>query len=176
MRCTHCGDNESKVLDTRDSQTGIRRRRECLRCGSRYSTVEKLQTSTLSVVKQDGRVEEFNREKLLNGISIALAKRVLPSGSAEKIVEEIEEELHKRGREEISSKLIGELTMNALRIMDRVAYIRFASVYRDFADEDDFREAVEGLQIESTLFSTEQLALLPPDHSTSRRRGRPRKS
>ena len=104
MRCTHCGDNESKVLDTRDSQTGIRRRRECLRCGSRYSTVEKLQTSTLSVVKQDGRVEEFNREKLLNGISIALAKRVLPSGSAEKIVEEIEEELDKRGREEISSK------------------------------------------------------------------------
>ena len=167
MRCTHCGDNESKVLDTRDSQTGIRRRRECLRCGSRYSTVEKLQTSTLSVVKQEG---------LLNGISIALAKRVLPSGSAEKIVEEIEEELHKRGREEISSKLIGELTMNALRTMDRVAYIRFASVYRDFADEDDFREAVEGLQIDNALFSTEQLALLPPDHSTSRRRGRPRKS
>jgi transcriptional repressor NrdR len=126
-----------------------------------------MQTSNLSVVKQDGRVEEFDREKLLNGISIALAKRILPSGSAEKIVEEIEE---------ISSKLIGELTMNALRIIDRVAYIRFASVYRDFADEDDFREAVEGLQLENSLFSTEQLALLPPDHSTSRRRGRPRKS
>jgi len=176
MRCTQCGNTESKVLDTRDGNLMIRRRRECLRCGSRFSTLEKVQAPVINVIKQDGRIEEFKREKLLIGIRIALGKRVLPTGSAEKIVEEIEDELLKRGREEISSRLIGELTMNALRSLDRVAYIRFASVYRDFADEDDFRDAVESLKTESTSFSNEQLILLPPDHSERRKRGRPRKT
>jgi len=176
MRCPHCGHTESKVLDTRDAELGIRRRRQCLRCGNRFSTVERIQAATVSVVKQDGRIEEFSRDKLLAGIRTACAKRPLPADAVEKIVDDIEEELQRRGRAEVTSRLIGELAMGRLRQLDRVAYIRFASVYRDFADEDDFRRAVEGLQGESAGDgSAGQLALLPPDRTGARRRGRPPK-
>lgn len=175
MRCPHCGHDESKVLDTRDAEQGIRRRRQCLRCENRFSTVEKVQAATVTVVKQDGRIEEFSRDKLLAGIRIACAKRPIPASAIEKIVDEIEEELQRRGRAEVTSRLIGELTMESLHRLDRVAYIRFASVYRDFADEDDFRRAVEGIQGEGVPSTAGQLALLPPDGTGARRRGRPRK-
>jgi transcriptional repressor NrdR len=176
MRCPHCGHNESKVLDTREAEHGIRRRRECLRCGARFSTLERVQAAAVMVVKRNGVVEEFNRDKLLAGIRTASAKRPLPAGAVEKVVDDIEEELTKRGRSEVTSRQVGEMVMERLRKLDRVAYIRFASVYRDFADEEDFRNAVESLQRESGSGASQgQLALLPPDTSGTRRRGRPPK-
>ncbi|MBI4235759.1 MAG: transcriptional repressor NrdR [Chloroflexi bacterium] len=174
MRCPHCGHGDSKVLDTREAEQGVRRRRQCLRCEARFTTLERVQTTTLMVIKRDGRVEEFNRGKLLAGVRIACAKRPLPAGAVEKLVDDIEEELQRRGRAEVTSRLIGELAMERLRRLDRVAYIRFASVYRDFADEEDFRRAVEGLQGETTA-PAGQMALLPPERPGAGRRGRPRK-
>ena len=174
MKCSHCGFEDSKVLDTRQSDGGVRRRRECLRCGARFSTVEKALATTISVVKRDGRTEEFSREKLLGGIRTACAKRPIPAGVTEKMADDIEEDIQKRGRAEVSTRLIGELAMDRLSKLDRVAYIRFASVYRDFADEDDFQRVVEGLRDGSLASSTGQLALLPPERSGARPRGRPR--
>ena len=162
------------MLDTRQSVGGVRRRRECLRCGSRFSTVEKALATTISVVKRDGRTEEFSREKLLGGIRTACAKRPIPAGVTEKLADDIEEDIQKRGRAEVSTGLIGELAMDRLSKLDRVAYIRFASVYRDFADEDDFQRAVDGLRDGSVASSDGQLALLPPERSGARPRGRPR--
>jgi len=173
MRCPHCGHQEFKVLDTREAEQGVRRRRQCLRCGNRFTTVERIQAATIMVIKRDGRVEEFNRSKLLAGIRTACAKRPVPAGAAEKVVDDVEEELQRRGRGEVTSRLIGELVMERLRRVDRVAYIRFASVYRDFADEEDFRRAVEGLQREAAPEG--QLALLPPERTGAGRRGRPPK-
>jgi transcriptional repressor NrdR len=175
MRCPHCGHDESRVLDTRDSEQGIRRRRECLRCENRFSTVEKAQAATLMVSKRGGGIEEFDREKLLKGIRLACTRRPMPAGTVDKIVDDVEEDLLRRGRIEVTSTLIGELSMDHLRQVDRVAYIRFASVYRDFADEDDFRRAVEGLHRDGET-AAGQLSLLPPDQpNKSGRRGRPAK-
>ena len=174
MKCSHCGYADSKVLDTRQNDEGVRRRRECLRCGARFSTVEKALASTISVAKRDGRTEEFSRVKLLSGIRTACAKRPIPAGVIEKMADDIEEELQKRGQAEVSTRLIGELAMDRLGKLDRVAYIRFASVYRDFADEDDFQRAVEGLRDGSVASSNGQMALLPPERSGARPRGRPR--
>ena len=175
MRCPHCGSSDSKVLDTRETEHGIRRRRQCLTCQNRFSTVEKIQAATLMVTKRTSGVEEFDRQKLLHGIRIACTRRPLPAGAVEKVLDDIEEELLKRGRSEVSSTLIGELAMEQLRRLDRVAYIRFASVYRDFADEDDFRRAVEGLQRDGVP-SAGQLSLLPPDQaSRAKCRWRPAK-
>lgn len=175
MRCPHCGHDESRVLDTRDSDQGIRRRRQCLRCENRYSTVEKAQAATLMVSKRGGSVEEFDRQKLLNGIRLACTRRPMPAGTVDKVVDDIEEDLLRRGRSEVTSTLVGELAMDRLRQLDRVAYIRFASVHRDFADEDDFRRAVEGLQREGEA-AAGQLSLLPPEQANRpARRGRPAK-
>ena len=175
MKCSHCGNTDSKVLDTRQSDRGVRRRRECLRCGARFSTMERMLATTMSVVKRDGRTEEFSREKLAAAIRTACAKRPFLAGAIEKMVDDIEEELQKRGRAEVSAQLIGELTMDRLSRADRVAYIRFASVYRDFADEDDFRRAIENLGDGPAPSASDQLALLPPERSGSRPRGRPRR-
>ena len=175
MRCQHCGNDDTKVLDTRHNDQGVRRRRQCKRCGARFSTVERLLTTSLSVVKRDGRTEEFSREKLMAAIRTACAKRPILAGAIEKLVDDIEDELQKRGRAEVSTNLIGELAMDRLSKADRVAYIRFASVYRDFADEDDFQRAVDGLRDGPGLSSPGQMALLPPERSGGRPRGRPRK-
>ncbi|MBI4328581.1 MAG: transcriptional repressor NrdR [Chloroflexi bacterium] len=175
MHCPHCGLPDSRVLDTRDVEGGIRRRRQCLRCQARYTTYERVQTSALMVVKRDGRREEFDREKLLGGVRKACAKRPLPAGAVEKVVGEIEEELEKMGRSEVASPMLGEMVMERLRRLDRVAYIRFASVYRDFADEQDFRRAVDALQREPAPAPTAQLPLLPlepPRDGGRTRRGR----
>ncbi len=125
------------------------------------------------VSKRGGGVEEFDRAKLLNGIRLACTRRPMPAGTVDKIVDDIEEDLLRRGRSEVTSTLIGELAMDRLRRLDRVAYIRFASVYRDFTDEDDFRRALEGLQREGET-AAGQLSLLPPDrNSRASRQERP---
>ena len=175
MRCSYCGNDDTRVLDTRHSDQGVRRRRQCKRCGARFSTVERLLATSLSVVKRDGRTEEFSREKLAASLRTAAIKRPFRAGAIEKIVDEIEEELQKQGRVEVSTREIGELAMDKLSKSDRVAYIRFASVYRDFSDVDDFQQTIASLEDGATPGSPGQLALIPPERSGGRPRGRPRK-
>lgn len=145
MRCPFCEGHDSKVIDSRDTGDAIRRRRECQRCGLRFTTYERVQTRALMVIKRDGRREEFNREKLWVSLSKACAKRPLPVGTLDKVVDDIEAQLANLGRAEIPSKVIGEMVMDRLRHLDRVAYIRFASVYRDFRDIESFKAEVEAL-------------------------------
>ena len=176
MFCPFCNNNNSKVIDSRDSGDSIRRRRECLRCGLRFTTYERVQTRALLVAKRDGRREEFDREKLWASVKSACAKRPLPIGSIEKIIDEIETQLSNAGRAEIPSRSIGELVMERLRYLDRVAYIRFASVYRDFRDIESFKEEVEALldPIQSSEESS-QLSFLQEDELIApgkRKRGR----
>ena len=145
MHCPYCNHNDSKVIDSRDSSDGVRRRRECARCGLRFTTYERVQSRALLVVKRDGRREEFSRDKLWTSLTKACTKRPLPVGSIEKLLQEIESDLGEAGRAEIPSKAIGEMVMDRLKKLDRVAYIRFASVYRDFRDIETFKEEIEAL-------------------------------
>ena len=173
MRCPYCNHPESKVNDSRDSADGIRRRRECKRCSLRYTTYERVQTTALMVAKRDNRREEFNRDKLINSILKACVKRPIATGRIEKLVDEIEAEVQQLGRAEIMSSQVGEMVMERLRALDRVAYMRFASVYRDFADIESFKEEVEALQeaLEREVPSP-QLPLIPDEPPARRRRGR----
>ena len=145
MRCPHCEHTNSKVIDSRDSGDGIRRRRQCLGCGLRFTTYEYVQMRTMMVVKRDGRREEFQREKLFASLAKACAKRPLPVGTIEKGVDEIAVSLSELGRAEVTARDIGELVMERLRELDRVAYIRFASVYRDFDDIQSFKQEIDAL-------------------------------
>ncbi len=145
MRCPFCDSQDTKVIDSRDVDNAVRRRRECLRCSLRFTTMERTQTTALYVIKNDGRREEFNRAKLASGLRKACAKRPLPTGTIDKVVEEIEAKLQKLGKVEIPSGIIGEMVMSQLKELDRVAYIRFASVYRDFADAETFKSEVDSL-------------------------------
>ena len=178
MLCPFCSHNESKVIDSRDSGEDIRRRRECIRCGLRYTTYERVQTRALLIIKQDGRREQFIRDKLWVSLTKACAKRPLPIGSIEKVIDDIESKLANVGRAEIPSKVIGEMVMERLKKLDRVAYIRFASVYRDFRDIESFKEEIDALietrEPEDAL--TNQLSLLDDDTlpSPQKRRGRRR--
>lgn len=122
---------------------GIRRRRACLACGQRFTTYERVESSTFLVVKKDGRREPFNRDKLLTGIRKACEKRPLPATAIDELVAHVESQLYRQGRPEISSRVIGELVMERLRELDDIAYIRFASVYRSFRDIESMREEVE---------------------------------
>ena len=177
MRCPYCGHPESRVIDSRDAAEGIRRRRECLLCGLRFTTLELVQTTTLLVVKRDGRREEFDRGKVRGGLLRACAKRPVSIEAIEKLVEEIERELGRLNRAEAPSGLIGQMVMERLRTLDHVAYVRFASVYRNFQDAESFAQEVESL-----LEATEQprprelqaqLSLPFNGHGTRRgRRGR----
>ena len=173
MHCPYCNHPESRVIDSRDAPEGIRRRRECMQCGLRFTTYERIQTTALMVAKRDGRREEYNRDKLISSILKACVKRPLPTGTIEKLVDDIEAELQRLGRAEILSSNIGEMVMERLRVLDRVAYIRFASVYRDFADIESFKHEVEALQeaLERQVPSP-QLSLLPEEPPAPRRRGR----
>lgn len=145
MQCPYCDHPDSKVIDSRSVDGGIRRRRECLRCSARFTTYERIATTALYVIKKDGRREEFHREKLLAGIRKACEKRPLPTGTVERVAENIETELHRLGRPEVPSSLVGELVMERLREVDHIAYIRFASVYRSFADLQDLQRELEAL-------------------------------
>jgi len=139
MKCPYCA-GRTKVTDKRDSPEGIRRRRECLKCKKRFTTYEKLY-----VIKKDGRREKFSREKMEAGIERAFEKRPVPKEKIEKMINEIEEQLMRRGKKEVKSSAIGELVMKKIKKLDHVAYIRFASVYRDFQDIKDFKSAIKGI-------------------------------
>jgi transcriptional repressor NrdR len=145
MKCTSCGEPESKVIDSRGVGDGIRRRRECIVCKSRFTTYERLQSTNLLVVKKDGRREDFSRDKLLTGIRKACEKRPLPIGAIEKLIDNIEAELYSLGKAEIPSAFIGDIAIERLQSIDHVAYIRFASVYREFADLATLKQEVDNL-------------------------------
>lgn len=147
MRCPFCGCQDSKVIDSRDVDDSIRRRRECLNpeCIGRFTTYERLQAVALYVVKKDNRREEFSREKVLSGLQKAADKRPLARNALAKIADEIEQTLYRSGHAEVSSSIIGELVMERLRDLDPIAYVRFASVYRQFADIEALREELEAL-------------------------------
>ena len=163
MICPYCGHYDSKVIDSREVNDGIRRRRQCLRCDSRFTTYERLQPASLFVMKKDQRREEFDHDKLLAGIRKACEKRPLTSGAVEKLVDEIEAELYQTGRTEIPGTVIGDMVMARLKTLDHIAYIRFASVYREFEDITMLKEEVDNLANHAIIDSADQLPLIPPD-------------
>jgi len=134
------------VTDKRESPEGIRRRRECLKCKKRFTTYETISREGLYVIKKDGRREKFERKKLENGVEKAFEKRPVAKEKIDRLVNEIEEQIRKKGKKEIKSTEIGEIVMKKIRKLDNVAYIRFASVYRDFQDVNDFRKEMKGLK------------------------------
>ncbi len=147
MKCPYCSNPETKVTDKRDADdVGVtRRRRECLKCEKRFTTYERVENIDIVVVKKDGRREQFDRKKLLTGLQKACEKRPVSMEDVEKKVDEIEAEVRKIEGKEISSKDIGELVMKKLKSLDKVAYIRFASVYREFDDLETFKRELEKL-------------------------------
>lgn len=150
MRCLFCGHDDSKVLDSRPVEEGrsIRRRRECLACGKRFTTYERVEELPLIVVKNDGSRELFDPNKILNGLLRACDKRAVPTSVLENVVADVERELSNNLEREVSSKEIGELVIKRLRSIDQVAYVRFASVYRKFEDVSTFIEEIRSLQKE----------------------------
>ena len=177
MNCPYCGYFDSRVIDSRDVNDGIRRRRQCLQCSSRFTTYERLQPAGLFVIKKDGRREEFDREKLLTGIRKACEKRPLPTGTVESIVDDIEAELYQLGKTEIPAKHLGDMVMLSLKNLDHIAYIRFASVYRDFEDITMLKEEVDNLANHMVVNASNQLPLIPPEEliESVRNRGRQRR-
>ncbi len=149
MRCPKCGCREDKVIDSRASREGssIRRRRECLGCAHRFTTYEEVETRPLVVIKRDGRREPFMKDKLRSGISRACDKRPLSPAVVEEVVERISAELHGEFDGEVPGTVIGERVMAELRVLDPVAYVRFASVYRRFEEATDFLQAVKKLEM-----------------------------
>jgi len=145
MYCPYCSHKESKVTDKRASPEGIRRRRECLKCGKRFTTYEKISKEDIYVIKKDGRREKFDREKLEGGIIKAFEKRPIPKEKINETINEIEEQIRKKGKKEIKTSEIGEIVMKKIKKLDNVAYIRFASVYRDFQDINDFKQEMKKL-------------------------------
>ena len=140
MKCPYCGYSESKVIDSRpaDENNSIRRRRECLSCAKRFTTYETVESLPMVVVKKDGSRQSFDRRKVLGGMIRACEKRPVPLADLEKIAEEIEQDLQNSMEREVSTETIGEKVMERLRNVDQVAYVRFASVYRQFKDIDTF--------------------------------------
>lgn len=145
MLCPVCRASDSRVIDSRDDENAVRRRRECLRCKHRFTTYERIEAARLFIVKKDGRREPFNREKVLAGLRRACEKRPVSEAAMEEIADGIERDLYARGESEVPSSAVGELVMAALSQLDKVAYIRFASVYRSFADVQSFTEEVRQL-------------------------------
>ncbi len=179
MNCPYCGCYDSRVMDSREVNDGIRRRRQCLSCGSRFTTYERLQPASLFVIKKDERREEFNRDKVLTGIRKACEKRPLPIGTVEKLADDIETELYCLSKAEISTAIIGDMVMERLKSLDHIAYIRFASVYREFADITALKQEIDTLvgSEGSASLPTSQLPLLPDDKlgGLARRRKRDQK-
>ena len=153
MRCPFCGHVESQVKDSRPSEDGaaIRRRRSCPDCGGRFTTFERVQLRELTIVKRSGRRNPFDREKLVRSVAIALRKRPVDPERVERMVSSIVRQLESRGETEIPSSVVGELIMKALKSLDEVAYVRYASVYRDFRETQDFARFLgeEGLSDET---------------------------
>ena len=145
MKCPFCGGSESRVKDSRDVGDAVHRRRECEQCKGRFSTYERVEKTQLMVIKRDQRREPFDRQKLFIGISKACEKRPLSVNDIENAVEEIEQEVYRQGKQEVPGSVIGELVMDHLRTMDKIAYIRFASVYRSFGDVETMFEEIQNL-------------------------------
>lgn len=147
MRCPKCGCEESKVVDSRPSESNdaIRRRRECTSCGFRFTTYERCEELPLIVIKRDGRRETFDRQKLMRGLVTATVKRDIDVQTLSKLIDSIEGELRDSGTTEVSSEDLGSMVLKRLVGIDKVAYIRFASVYRDFKDVDEFSEELRSL-------------------------------
>ena len=147
MKCPFCGHNEDKVIDSRSSEEGrsIRRRRECLNCGRRFTTYENIEETSLMVIKKDGRRESFDRKKILSGIQKACEKRPISTQQLEELVDKIEYTLQSKFEKEVEATHIGELIMELLYKMDEVAYVRFASVYRQFKDINQFMKELKTL-------------------------------
>ena len=177
MKCPYCGYTDSRVIDSRDVDDGVRRRRQCISCSARFTTYERLQPASLFVIKKDKRREEFSQDKLLAGIHKACEKRPLPTGAIDKLATDIEVELYRLGKSEVPGRVIGDMVMERLKSLDYIAYIRFASVYREFADITALKQEVD------TLLSTEtetaqpsaQLPLLPDERPVRLSRGQRRK-
>jgi len=161
MNCPYCGDVESRVIDSRDVSEGVRRRRQCLACQARFTTYERVQPASLMVIKKDGRREEFSRDKLIAGMRKACEKRPLPVGVVDKLADDIESELYRLGKSEVSGAVIGDMVMEGLKGLDYIAYIRFASVYRDFADITALKEEVDTLLSAGQPQYPDQLPLIP---------------
>jgi transcriptional repressor NrdR len=145
MKCPFCASPNSRVIDTRSAEGGIRRRRECEDCERRFTTYERVAPLRLMVIKRDGRREPFARDKIVRGVQIACAKRPIETRAIEELVSGIESELYHRGSREVTSREIGEMVMRNLRQLDEVAYIRFATIYRRFADVEDLADEIESL-------------------------------
>jgi transcriptional repressor NrdR len=149
MRCPYCQNDDSKVIDTtHDTHGGIRRRRECLNCGQRFSSYERPILATPLIVKQDGTREEFDREKLERGIRISCAKRPVSATDIERLVGQIEADLQRLGKSEISSRVVGDLVIKGLKEMDQIAYIRYAIVYLRLDDLHALRNEIDHLLLE----------------------------
>ncbi|WJW76217.1 transcriptional regulator NrdR [Thiohalobacter sp. IOR34] len=166
MHCPFCGAEETKVIDSRLTSEGaqVRRRRECLGCGERFTTFEQAVLVMPRIVKRDGTREPFNEEKMRAGILRALEKRPVATEQIEAAIERIQHRLHASGERELPSQQIGEWIMQELRSLDQVAYVRFASVYRSFQDVNAFREEIERLEREPTPEERrDQIPLIPDD-------------
>ncbi len=176
MKCPYCDSEDSRVIDSRDVNDGVRRRRQCLECSSRFTTYERVLPGSLFVVKKDQRREDFNKDKLLAGIRKACEKRPLPAGAVDRLADDIEAELYQLGKAEVTSYTIGDMVMERLRELDNIAYIRFASVYRDFADITDLKQEVDTLiDAGVEVNNGDQLSLLPDDKHKALTGGRRRK-
>lgn len=147
MKCPHCRHDDQKVIDSRDSKDGaeIRRRRECLKCKRRFTTYERVEDTLPVIVKKDGRREPFQRDKILHGLRTACKKRPVSASRLEKITDKIEHIVTERQEKEVPAALIGELIMRELHALDEVAYVRFASVYRQFRDIEEFMKEISRL-------------------------------
>jgi transcriptional repressor NrdR len=167
MNCPFCSHPDTRVTDSRPDQGGIRRRRECLAdsggCGLRFSTLERVELAGVSLLKKDGTLEEFDRDKIISGVRKACEKRPIPSGAIEALAADVETQVYAQGKAEVPSTFVGELVMERLRSLDHIAYIRFASVYRAFADVDELAEELAALKAGWTRpdVPPDQLALLP---------------
>ena len=146
MKCPYCESSQSKVTDSRDTDNGIRRRRECLSCGRRFTTHEQVRLPALLVEKRDGRRQDFSREKLLTGVDMACIRRPIPRRDIERLVDDIETELQRLGSGMVKSRDLGLLVLERLRPLDEVAYLRYASVYYDFQNAADFEDRVQTLR------------------------------
>ena len=147
MRCPACGERDTRVVDSRDldDSATIRRRRECNACATRFTTYERVEAARLLVVKRDGTRQEWDKEKLANGLRKALTRRPVPDGAAEAAADQIEAQLRSEGMTEVPSQKVGQLAMAKLRVLDQIAYVRFASVYQSFEDLEDLKREVDNL-------------------------------
>jgi transcriptional repressor NrdR len=147
MRCPNCESRDSRVVDSRDLDDAatVRRRRECSTCGTRFTTYERIEAARLVIVKRDGTRQEFDRDKLANGLRKALTRRPVPDGAAEAAADQIEAQLRSEGMTEVPSSKVGQLAMAKLKMLDQIAYVRFASVYQSFEDLEDLKREVDSL-------------------------------